>query len=88
MQDRTIKTLPVPDAMELEQDVVGFGESVEDLIYSISPVDSPFIAKFKSGLCTFRRCKGGSMRKRRRRKAKPIRFTSAVNRSIGTEHEW
>lgn len=52
-------------------------ESMIDLIYSISPVDSPFFIDFNYGRVKFRIGKGGSMRKQRRRKVKPIKFTAA-----------
>jgi hypothetical protein len=64
-----------------------FDDTVEDMIYRLEPVDSPFFAIFKYGRFTFRRGKGGSMRKQRRRKAKPLRFTAAT-RASRIVHEW
>lgn len=75
------------DAGLLKTPVRRFEEDMADTIYTISPVDSPFFAIFTYGRFTFSSAKGGSMRKQRRRKAKPIRFTAAT-RARRVVHEW
>ena len=58
----------------------------ETMIYTISPVNSPFFDVITYGRYEFRRASGGSMRKHRVRKAKPIRFTPPVR--LKKVHEW
>ena len=60
---------------------------MEDMIFSIYPKESPFVTIWKYARVEFQRHAGGSMRKQRRRKAKPIRFTEQTKLRVG-RHEW
>lgn len=61
--------------------------ALEDMIFTITPVESPFWEVFKHARVQFRSGKGGGMRKQRRRKAKPVRFTAATG-AKRVIHEW
>jgi hypothetical protein len=62
-------------------------ENLEDLIFGLSPPATPFVRFWRLGRFEFG-TSGGGMRKQRRRKAKPVRFTSAESQRRVTLHEW
>ena len=67
-------------------------EEFEDLIYNISPAETPLLSRFRYGRFAFGR-PGGSMRKQRRRKGKPLRFTAWRGVGYGFKagyvlHQW
>jgi hypothetical protein len=59
---------------------------MNDLIYRIEPQDSPFFTVNNFARFEFRKSRGGSIRKQRRRKAKPVRYTPSLRGAI--IHEW
>lgn len=50
-------------------------QAFADVIYNISPVETPFIKIWKFARVRFRPYKSANMRKNRRRVAKPLKFT-------------
>ena len=61
---------------------------MENLIYTIAPTETPIVERFMSARIRFRPSMGGSMRKQRTRKAKPLKFTPSTRASLRTVYEW
>jgi hypothetical protein len=61
--------------------IMGLRE-MANVIYTINSQDSPFFTVHNSARFEFRKSKGGSIRKQRRRKAKPVRYTPSLRGAI------
>ena len=65
----------------------GLYEDLTDIIYNIAPDLPPFFSVVQYGRLQLTKQHGASMRQRRRRMSKPVRFTPA-QKTYTRKYEW